>query len=91
MSRFLREARTHGDWLVVGVLVLSDETVASYKRRPITTLAERVHGDDLLLEGTETVHGPAVADGRFAHVARVSAISTTSLIQRVLDAAASGE
>ncbi len=37
---FLREARSHGDWLVVGVL--SDETAASYKRRPIMTLAERV-------------------------------------------------
>jgi cytidyltransferase-like protein len=37
---FLRAARSHGDWLVVGVL--SDETVASYKRRPIMSLAERV-------------------------------------------------
>ena len=36
----LREARHHGDWLVVGVL--SDDTAASYKRRPIMTLAERV-------------------------------------------------
>jgi len=36
----LREARRHGDWLLVGVL--SDETAASYKRRPIMTLAERV-------------------------------------------------
>ncbi|WP_374455425.1 adenylyltransferase/cytidyltransferase family protein [Nocardioides sp.] len=36
----LREARRHGDRLVVGVL--SDETAAAYKRRPIMTLAERV-------------------------------------------------
>jgi ethanolamine-phosphate cytidylyltransferase len=36
----LREARHHGDWLVVGVL--SDETAASYKRRPVMSLAERV-------------------------------------------------
>ena len=36
----LREARRHGDELVVGVL--SDETTAAYKRRPVTTLAERV-------------------------------------------------
>ena len=36
----LRAARSHGDWLIVGVL--SDDTVASYKRRPIMTLAERV-------------------------------------------------
>lgn len=36
----LRAARARGQWLVVGVL--SDETAASYKRRPIMTLAERV-------------------------------------------------
>ncbi|HVK28354.1 MAG TPA: adenylyltransferase/cytidyltransferase family protein [Nocardioides sp.] len=36
----LRAARDHGDHLVVGVL--SDETAAAYKRRPIMTLAERV-------------------------------------------------
>lgn len=36
----LRKAHRHGDWLIVGVL--SDETTASYKRRPIMTLAERV-------------------------------------------------
>jgi cytidyltransferase-like protein len=37
---FLRAARSFGDWLVVGVL--SDDVVAAYKRRPITTLEERV-------------------------------------------------
>jgi|SRR5215212_9489997 cytidyltransferase-like protein len=36
----LRKARRHGDWLIVGVL--SDETAASYKRRRIMSLAERV-------------------------------------------------
>ena len=36
----LRAARELGDHLVVGVL--SDETAAAYKRRPIMTLAERV-------------------------------------------------
>lgn len=36
----LRAARAFGDELVVGVL--SDETVAAYKRRPIMTLDERV-------------------------------------------------
>ncbi len=36
----LRAARDFGDQLVVGVL--SDETVAAYKRRPIMTLSERV-------------------------------------------------
>ena len=36
----LRAARAFGDQLLVGVL--SDETVAAYKRRPIMTLDERV-------------------------------------------------
>lgn len=36
----LREAPGHGDRLVVGVH--SDDTAASYKRRPIMTLDERV-------------------------------------------------
>jgi len=36
----LRAARARGDWLIVGVL--SDETAAAYKRRPIMSLAERV-------------------------------------------------
>jgi cytidyltransferase-like protein len=36
----LRAARELGDYLVVGVL--SDETAAAYKRRPIMTLTERV-------------------------------------------------
>ncbi|SCF34339.1 adenylyltransferase/cytidyltransferase family protein [Micromonospora mirobrigensis] len=119
----LREARRHGDWLVVGVL--SDDTAASYKRRPIMTLAERVaviescryvdeviadapfrviedflaahgistvvHGDDLSPEGAEFVYGPAAASGRLAYVRRTGKISTTQLIQRVLDAAASRE
>ncbi len=36
----LRAARAFGDQLVVGVL--SDDTVAAYKRRPIMTMEERV-------------------------------------------------
>ena len=118
-----REARRHGDWLVVGVL--SDDTAASYKRRPIMTLAERVaviescryvnevipdaphqlteafleehaittvvHGDDLSPEGAEAVYGPATAAGKLAYIPRSGGISTTQLIQRVLDAAASQE
>ena len=36
----LRAAREFGDQLVVGVL--SDETVAAYKRRPIMTMDDRV-------------------------------------------------
>ena len=114
----LREARRHGDWLVVGVL--SDDTAASYKRRPIMTLAERVaviescrhvdeviedapfrltedfldehaitsvvHGDDLSPEGAEFVYGAAAATGRLVYVPRTGDISTTQVIERVLDA-----
>ena len=117
----LQEARRHGDQLVVGVL--SDDSAASYKRRPIMTLAERVaviaacryvdeviegapllvteaflaeheittvvHGDDLSPQGAEGVYGPAVAAGKLTLVQRTGGISTTQLIQRVLDAAAS--
>jgi glycerol-3-phosphate cytidylyltransferase len=119
----LREARRYGDRLVVGVL--SDDTAASYKRRPVMTLAERVavieacryvdeviadapfqvtqafldehaittvvHGDDLSPEGAEFIYGPAAAAGRIVYVPRVGAISTTKLIQRVLDAAGARE
>lgn len=118
--RLLREARRHGDCLIVGVL--SDEAAASYKRRPIMTLAERlevieackyvdevvpdapfritqefldehaitivVHGDDLTPEGAESIYGPATSSGRFVSVNRTSDISTTQLIQRVLDSVA---
>ena len=114
----LREARRHGDWLVVGVL--SDETAASYKRRPVMSLAERVaviescryvdeviedapfrvterfldqhaittvvHGDDLSPEGAESVYGAAASTGRLVYVPRTGDISTTQLIERVLDA-----
>lgn len=36
----LRQARSFGNWLVVGVL--ADDVVETYKRRPIMTLDERV-------------------------------------------------
>jgi ethanolamine-phosphate cytidylyltransferase len=119
----LREARRHGDWLIVGVL--SDETAASYKRRPIMTLDERVaviaacryvdeviedaplvvteafldqhaistvvHGDDLSNDGAMFVYGAAAEAGKLTYVPRVKDISTTQLIQRVLDAAAGAE
>ena len=119
----LREARRHGDWLVVGVL--SDDTAAAYKRRPIMTLAERVeviescryvdevvedapmlvteefltrhdiaavvHGDDLSPEGAETVYAPAVAAGMLRYVPRTGGLSTTHVIQRVLDASSTSD
>ncbi len=37
---FLRQARKYGDYLLVGVH--ADETVMSYKRRPILSMEERV-------------------------------------------------
>ena len=37
---FLRQAKSHGDFLLVGVH--SDETVESYKRSPILSMDERV-------------------------------------------------
>ena len=37
---FLRQARKHGDYLLVGVH--ADETVMSYKSRPVLTMEERV-------------------------------------------------
>lgn len=118
----LRAAKARGDWLIVGVL--SDETAASYKRRPIMSLAERVavveacryvdevvadapfrvdeeflaqhvittvvHGDDLTPEGAEAVYGAAAAAGVLEYVPRTWPISTTDLIQRVLDTRTEG-
>ena len=37
---FLRQARSHGDFLLVGVH--ADETVESYKRTPILSMKERI-------------------------------------------------
>ena len=37
---FLRQARIHGDYLLVGVH--ADETVMAYKQRPILSMEERV-------------------------------------------------
>lgn len=113
----LRQARSHGDHLVVGVL--GDETTAAYKRRPIMTLAERVaviescryvdevvadapfvvdegfldehaittvvHGDDLSPEGAASIYGAAVERGSLVLIERASGLSTTQVIQRVLE------
>jgi len=37
---FLRQASSHGDFLLVGIH--ADETVESYKRRPILSMEERI-------------------------------------------------
>lgn len=49
-----------------------------------------VHGDDLTPEGAEAVYGAAVAAGRLQYIPRTSRISTTDLIQRVIDAKTNG-
>lgn len=49
-----------------------------------------VHGDDLTAEGAAVVYGAAVAAGKLVYVPRTSGISTTDVIQRVLDASAHG-
>lgn len=100
----LRAAGAYGDWLIVGVL--ADETAEAYKRPPIMTLAERVavieagrYVDeviagapfhDLTPEGAEGVYGAAIAAGKLQYVPRTSGISTTDLIQRVIDAKTNG-
>ncbi|MEI2779424.1 MAG: adenylyltransferase/cytidyltransferase family protein [Tetrasphaera sp.] len=118
----LKSARTYGDWLVVGVL--GDECAATYKRRPVMNLAERVaviaacryvdeviadapfqideeflaryeiatvvHGDDRSPEAAQAVYGAAIKAARFRYIPRTSTISTSALIQRVLDADAAG-
>lgn len=53
-------------------------------------IATIVHGDDLTPAAADAVYGPAVAAGTLEHVPRTSGISTTELIQRVLDADAAG-
>lgn len=53
-------------------------------------IATVVHGDDLTPDAAETVYGAALATGRLAYVPRTTGISTTALIQRVLDAREAG-
>ncbi len=66
--RLLAAAREHGDQLVVGVL--SDETAAAYKRRPIMTLSERVavveacrHVDEVIPDAPYAVRVPPAPTG----------------------------
>lgn len=113
----LRAARGHGHHVIVGVL--SDDDAASYKRRPVMSLDERVdvvaacryvdevvpgaplvvdhaflarhridvvvHGDDLTSDAAREVYGAAIEGGMMRFVSRTSSISTSALIQRILD------
>lgn len=45
-----------------------------------------VHGDDLTPEGADAVYGAAVAAGKLSYIPRTSGLSTTAIIQRVIDA-----
>ncbi len=38
---FLKQAKTHGDYLIVGIC--SDEVATKYKRKPVMTMEERVN------------------------------------------------
>lgn len=60
-------------------LVLTEEFLAAHGIDVV------VHGDDLAPADAEVVYGPAVRSGRLRYVARTTGISTTELIQRVLD------
>ena len=53
-------------------------------------IATVVHGDDLTPQGAAAVYDVAAAAGKLEYVPRRSGISTTNLIQRVLDAKAAG-
>jgi cytidyltransferase-like protein len=64
--RLLRDARALGDRLIVGLL--SDETVAAYKRRPIMTLSERA---------------AVVGACRFRFLPYTPGVSTTDIIERI--------
>jgi len=79
----LRQARALGDRLVVGVL--SDDVVAQYKRRPITTLEERVavvracrYVDEVVPDAPDVVTMEFVRD----HDRGWSCTETTSLTRR---------
>ena len=79
----LREARRHGDWLVVGVL--SDETAASYKRKPIMTLAERVavveacrYVDEVVADAPFEVTEDFLAEHRITTVVHGDDLSTSA-------------
>lgn len=69
----LQAAREYGDHLVVGVL--SDESAAAYKRRPIMTMAERVTLVEACRYVDEVVPGaPLVVDDDFLAAHRIDVV-----------------
>ncbi len=92
---FLRAARELGDQLVVGVL--SDETVAAYKRRPIMTLAERVavieacrHVDEVIADSPHRVTREFLEEHRLSLVVHGDDLGAEGVADVYADVAAAG-
>ena len=72
--------------IIIGVQTSSRLMRGPVQPQWILAITTVVHGDDLSPEGAESVYGPAAAAGGLVYVRRTEGISTTQLIQRVLDA-----
>ena len=77
------EACRYVDEVIAGAPFEVDE--AFLNEHDIATV---VHGDDLSPQAAKAVYGAAVAAGKLRYVPRTTAISTTDLIQRVIDRSA---
>lgn len=91
----LRQARALGDRLVVGVL--SDDVVAQYKRRPITTLEERVAGvracryvDEVVPDAPDVVTMEFVRDHDLGLVVHGDDLSDEAISKVYAEVAAAG-
>jgi cytidyltransferase-like protein len=92
---FLRTARGFGDRLVVGLL--SDETAAAYKRRPIMTLPERLavvdacrYVDEVLRDAPYAVTGAFLDQHDLAFVVHGDDSSPQALTEAYGEVAAAG-
>ena len=92
----LRQARSFGDWVVVGVL--SDEVVAAYKRRPIMTLDERVavisacrYVDEVVPNAPDVVTTEFLAEHDISLVVHGDDISNDAVDSLYGDVAAAGK
>ncbi|MFT4081845.1 MAG: hypothetical protein QM638_04615, partial [Nocardioides sp.] len=77
--------RTQDRPLLVSDLLPSRHEPTLTARHP-----ESVYQHALTPEGAQAVYGAAVAAGKLQYVPRTSGISTTDLIQRVIDANSTG-
>lgn len=92
----LRQARSFGDWLIVGVL--SDDVVAAYKRRPIMTLDERVaviracrYVDEVVPNAPDVVTTEFLAEHHISLVVHGEDISEQTVETLYGDVAAAGK